>query len=955
MAQDPKALDSGVPASVSETPRWLLGMKAAAAEMRRGKARPSGKAFGRWIGDFLDQDTPSGLLPAEEALLIAAPNGNACIPRSRAARLWAAFEVWRKAIPESHAPAAHGFAEALTEFLEGAPEAVQEVIHNATLHAIAELRLPADWEPKDAEETRKLALAQQAYFARLEMEADPAKAIREARASDSFFLLAVQVVTEALTPLPGKPLQLKDKWYSQLLRGDPLNVYRETRDRIDEQPRVLRRFFGELARHVKAAPGADQTYLSKLQANPTLLRPHFEAALDSYEREAWRRVDTEDAEIRVRAGFLRFLALGGDEAAPVHETGVALNEAYIAEDFDLAGCTIPQPLSFSGCLFARSVLLQDAATKSLSFSGSRVQTFKARNATVRGGLSAGAGFRSDNSFSFVNGSIEGGLSFEGTLLLSSAGPALDFTGTKVKGGVRLGGGLLAEGAVFFNGSKIDGDFNCAGGVFRNRTEDGSGVALSCESAEISGNTNLSNAFRAEGMVSLSGAKIGGRLICAAGRFLNRTPDGSGQALSLTGAQIRNGVFLINGFVAEGRVTCHGAQINANFSCFGGRYDNATPERPDCSPTWTTRVADALSLQDAKINGTLYLGPPPQDATAGAEITGSLNLTGCHAHELVDHPGSWPPKKVNTLGGKVLPAHIYLDGFTYDRLARGSDYETATRKRWLDRQPPRHLGLEFRPQPFEQLIKVYRAMGHKRHAREIAKFKERRRYRSQFIKLWHDWRAQPQFMRRTFGRNYVTSVLDWLDWLPVIGERLIYRSLVSILYGLECFIIGAGTAYGYGYIRLLAFLLALWAAGGFFYGYAADQGGFAPSNPVIYLNKELQAKCGKSWTACKGAPAELPSFDAFTYSADIMLPLLDLGQKRDWQPINRPGNPVQIQVPVLTWLPNSDLHHSEIPKLGGKTASLGEGALDGIVRAQTLLSWGALGLLLAILSGLIKKE
>jgi hypothetical protein len=84
-------------------------------------------------------------------------------------------------------------------------------------------------------------------------------------------------------------------------------------------------------------------------------------------------------------------------------------------------------------------------------------------------------------------------------------------------------------------------------------------------------------------------------------------------------------------------------------------------------------------------------------------------------------------------------------------------------------------------------------------------------------------------------------------------------------------------------------------------------------------------------------------------------LLDLGQKHDWQPIGRPGYSLQIEVAVLTRLANGDIHHSEIPELGEMTVSLGEGALDGVIRAQTLLSWSALGLLLAMLSGLIKKE
>jgi hypothetical protein len=152
-----------------------------------------------------------------------------------------------------------------------------------------------------------------------------------------------------------------------------------------------------------------------------------------------------------------------------------------------------------------------------------------------------------------------------------------------------------------------------------------------------------------------------------------------------------------------------------------------------------------------------------------------------------------------------------------------------------------------------------------------------------------------------------------------------------------------------------FLLTLWIAGGFFYAEVAGQGGFAPSNPPIYLNEKLQAKCGKNWTACKGAPPELPSFSPFVYSLDIMLPLLDLGQKRDWQPIDRADHPVQLDLPQLTWLPVNDLRHSEIPDFDIKTKPIGEGTLDTIVRLQTLLSWGALGLLIAMLSGLIKKD
>ena len=177
---------------------------------------------------------------------------------------------------------------------------------------------------------------------------------------------------------------------------------------------------------------------------------------------------------------------------------------------------------------------------------------------------------------------------------------------------------------------------------------------------------------------------------------------------------------------------------------------------------------------------------------------------------------------------------------------------------------------------------------------------------------------------------------------------------SVVKG-RSFNMGFGAAYGYGYFRLAAFLFALWAGGALLYGGAASQGSFAPSNPSIYLNKELQEKCGANWTQCVGAPPELPGFNPFVYSLDIMLPGLDLGQKHDWQPIGRPGQGLQVGLPAFTSKPQGDPEYTLVPQFSIETQTLGEGALGGIVIAQTLLSWMALGLLLAILSGLIKKD
>src|SRR5271166_3139771 len=120
MAQEGSGPHGG--AAQAQSPEWLTGLKAKAALIRQRRERPPGKAFGRWLGDFLDQDTASGLLPAEEKLLYAAASGKPCLLQGRAARVWAIFDSWRKTVPGIVLPEDEGFAEAMTKFLQTSPD-----------------------------------------------------------------------------------------------------------------------------------------------------------------------------------------------------------------------------------------------------------------------------------------------------------------------------------------------------------------------------------------------------------------------------------------------------------------------------------------------------------------------------------------------------------------------------------------------------------------------------------------------------------------------------------------------------------------------------------------------------------------------------------------------------------------------------------------------------------------
>jgi hypothetical protein len=54
---------------------------------------------------------------------------------------------------------------------------------------------------------------------------------------------------------------------------------------------------------------------------------------------------------RIRGSFLRFLALGGDDQASIHEHGVQIRGAWIAGVFDLEATRVPSNLTLYACKF----------------------------------------------------------------------------------------------------------------------------------------------------------------------------------------------------------------------------------------------------------------------------------------------------------------------------------------------------------------------------------------------------------------------------------------------------------------------------------------------------------------------------------------------------------------------------------------------------------------------------
>jgi len=199
----------------------------------------------------------------------------------------------------------------------------------------------------------------------------------------------------------------------------------------------------------------------------------------------------------VRAEFLRFLALGGDENAPVHEQGIIVQGAWITGTLDLMFAEIRVPLMLVDCRFEAAPVLY-------------------------------------------------GTQFHGLFSLhGSCVPGLDADGLQCHAGMHMKSGFEALGEVRLPGAKIGGDLVCSGGRFENPN----GYALNADRITVSGAVLLNNGFQAQGEVRLYGAKIGGNLDCSGGQFEN--PKGyaiSAESMSVFGTFYFRGVKIKGGTV-----------------------------------------------------------------------------------------------------------------------------------------------------------------------------------------------------------------------------------------------------------------------------------------------------------------------------------------------------------------------------------------------------------------------
>jgi hypothetical protein len=360
----------------------------------------------------------------------------------------------------------------------------------------------------------------------------------------------------------------------------------------------------------------------------------------------------------------------------------------------------------------------------------------------------------------------------------------------------------------------------------------------------------------------------------------------------------------------------------------------------------------------------------------------VSLASSHVGRLIDDAASW---------GKGL----ILDGFTYDIITGGSPKDAATRIAWLDQQPDRMSGNYADETPAVTKCRIW-ARAELSRIKDIMsawlslkKAPPNPNYRKGSTFCPQPWRQLRETLLRVGlpedARQVAIAFEIRLRDAELIGtspeywwtlRRWAYRRIARILH----WIFWCLTGFGHRPLRLVALLATIWLLCGAFYWKMSlpPRSVFAPTNPIVFQNnsyapcrpsaffsrsttpdyqfkKEDSEKSGigidlsggfapmdhagderhpGNWYLCNSLREEYTGFSPLAYSLDILLPLVDLQQERDWAPM--------INTPTADWVQELGRMDSErLTRL--------------VIWFQTLFGWVASLLLVAIVSGLTKRR
>lgn len=621
---------------------------------------------------------------------------------------------------------------------------------------------------------------------------------------------------------------------------------------------------------------------------------------------------------------------------------IAANHAYFdCSDrcaLDLTGAVVGRSLNLGSAHASGAVSLLDAKLGSVNAKGAVLSAtcdhdgaarvaLDARNVATSGDFSLAADFEAHGLVRLANATIGGRLLASGARITTGGPGAFDGDNMSVTGSVLFDGGFRAEGEVGLTGAHVGGDLMMSGAILSTTT----GVTVRAKTVRVDGrvagqSTPGPDTTRSTGQLLFDQAEIKGDFDLSGGHFLGAAGpgpgDGAGAPISVAGAQIggsfdasdavidngdgpavnANGVsisqnFALAGATVTGTVVLRGATVSQQVNCEGTHISHRdTAIAADGVHVGTDlllraaarrfRARGSVELMEASVGADLscrgghfsYPAGRSIDArgiTVGAEtwldcrdgpsfaahgqvrfcrakLTGRLICSGAvlragPAGVAFDGSGmsvgaslTWKAMSRRPHGRVVLddttvglldddpdswpdpadPPLLSMDGFTYTALAPGAFDRVDARLAWLRLGP-------YALQPYQQLRGIYAGCGRPSDASTVAIAKEDDRRKAELVTGWQ------------------------VPW------HRINRALVR---------------YGYRPRRAFGWLAVLIVVASAVFGVAHHEGVMEPT-AASSDQAEIAAHCTSSY----------PCFDPVAYGFDVVVPIIDLGQRDKWAP------------------------------------------------------------------------
>jgi hypothetical protein len=611
------------------------------------------------------------------------------------------------------------------------------------------------------------------------------------------------------------------------------------------------------------------------------------------------------AERTIRAEVIRELLLGAGTAEPGAAPAARLRGARITGRLDLMGAAVGCPLVCEQCAFDEEPRLVEAVTRTVRIVHSALPGFNGTRMRLDGILNLQA-CEISGVLRLDQARITGQLRVRDAVVGRPAGgaavaaPVLSAEGMSVEGGVDAAG-LTVHGSMSMRVATIAGSVDLS----QARITCPGQRALMLSDAVVHGKFD-GRGLTVAGEMRMHNTRIAGSMIMAAARLEN--PGGA--ALSAGGLS-SGGVFFTDHFAAVGGMRLIGAQLDANLTLAGATLSNpgglaldlirATMDSLNAAEITCTgqvmltgaRVAGDLDLSGARLTAD---DGRPALAADGAQIDGSLNLAAVRAH------GELSLRTVR-VGRRVLltGAQLHNPGGKACRLSRaqvGADVfcDELTAAGGL-RVAGARIGGELSlrqarlSQPGGEALEAATLQAAELSLRTAAAIEGRVDLRYASVGVLRDdpatWPDHLSLEGLTYQalepRLPARQRLRWLDRDPRGHQPQPYEQLAAHYTAIGQPAQAVSVRYARERIqrRALPPLARAWSRlQDLAVGY-----GYQPWRALVWLAVLLAA--GTVIFALAPPPAlqagAAPHFNAFVYTLDLLLPVVDLGQKHAFNP------------------------------------------------------------------------